>query len=73
MNPTAVILDPVLAEAGDLCRATLERAMIQQMLSTHAEQLKILVSELKEPVAPVGSALQALDAILEQAATPVSS
>jgi len=65
INPAAVILDPVLAEAGALCRATLERAMVQQMLTTHAEQLVVMVSQLKEPVAPIGGALQALDAILD--------
>jgi glucokinase len=65
LNPAAVILDPVLAEAGTLCRATLERAMVQQMLTTHAEQLVVMVSQLKEPVAPIGGALQALDAILD--------
>lgn len=65
INPAAIILDPVLAEAGPLCLATLERAMIQQMLTTHADQLEIMVSELKEPVAPMGGALQALDAILD--------
>jgi predicted NBD/HSP70 family sugar kinase len=65
LNPAAVILDPVLAEAGVLCCATLERAMVQQMLTTHAEQLVVMVSQLKEPVAPIGGALQALDAILD--------
>ena len=72
LNPAAVILDPVLAEAGALCRATLERAMVQQMLTTHAEQLVVMVSQLKEPVAPIGGALQALDAILDDSKARVS-
>ena len=59
------VVEQVLAEAGALCRATLERAMVQQMLTTHAEQLAVSISQLKEPVAPIGGALQALDAILD--------
>ncbi len=43
--------------------------MFQQMLTTHAEQLETVVSNLKEPVAPIGGALLVLDSILDDPQT----
>jgi len=65
INPAAIILDPILADAGPLCLASFKRAMLQQMLTTHAEQLEVIVSDLKGPVAPIGGALWALDLVLD--------
>jgi len=67
LNPDIVVLDPLLAEAGNLALAGLRRAMVQQMMPPHAEQLKVVVSTLPSPVPPVGGALFALDRASEEA------
>lgn len=65
LNPAAIVLDPVLAEAGELAIATLKSAMLQQMLASHSRHLEILISNLEGPIAPIGGALLVLDKILD--------
>ena len=61
LNPAIIVLPPIMAEAGEAALDSLRRAMHQQMMPTHAEKLEIKVSELKEPIAPIGGALWSLE------------
>lgn len=71
LNPAVVVLDPLLAQAGEAAVEQLRRAMIQQIMPTHVEHLKITVSKLTESVAPLGGAHVALENLIE--IMPISS
>lgn len=61
LNPSIVVLDSYLAQAGDEMLDELRKGMAAQMLPSHAHDLRVVVSRLEAPVAPVGAALGLLD------------
>lgn len=61
MNPEAIVLDPHFGKAGNTSLAALKQGMKTQMITSHADQVEIIISELEEPVASIGAALTLLD------------
>ena len=61
LDPAAIVLDPHFGQAGQTALQILISNIHKHMIVEHANQIKIIVSELDETAAPLGAALTLLD------------
>jgi predicted NBD/HSP70 family sugar kinase len=63
LDPAIIVLDPHFGQADDKSLTAIKQGIHTLTAATHTDQVEIIVSQLKEPAAPLGAALTLLDTI----------